>query len=550
MQNKVYNVFIDKFLCCYLYKIVKKHFLRNRILMNKKTKRKLKSLVRIIFGRTLIVVLGLALQVAFVLTALIYFSSHYVFFSAAMSVMSLIALVCIINDKTNPYYKLAWVVPVMLVPIFGTVLYIFVRLELGTRIMNKRIIELIGKTAPFIPQDENVLAELETVSAKEKNLAVYMKKYAGFPVFRSTGAEYFPLGEDAFHAIVRELEKAEKFIFLEFFIVEHGEMWDAILEILERKSKQGVDVRFMYDGMSSLVLVPYNYPKKLAARGIKCKVFSPIKPVLTTIQNNRDHRKILVIDGHTAFTGGINLADEYINKFERFGHWKDTAVMVKGDAAKSFTAMFLQNWNISEKSEDDYAVYTTHIRHDFPLEEGFVLPYGDSPLDNENVGKNVYLDILDRAERYVHIMTPYLILDEEMSRALTFAAKRGVDVSIIMPHIPDKQYAYILARSYYGELISAGVKIYEYTPGFIHAKEFVSDDVTAVVGSINLDYRSLFLHFECACRFYRCEVVRDVEADMLATMKKCCLITLDDCRKYNIFKKLIGRILRVFAPLM
>ena len=424
------------------------------------------------------------------------------------------------------------------------------RLEFGTRLMNKRIIALIDKTAPYIPQDEKVLEELGNISAKEKNFSKYMKKYAGFPVYRNSGAEYYPLGEDAFQAIVRELEKAEKFIFLEFFIVEHGEMWDTILEILERKAKQGVDVRFMYDGMSSLVLVPYNYPKKIAARGIKCKVFSPIKPVFTTVQNNRDHRKILVIDGNTAFTGGINLADEYINKFERFGHWKDTAVMVKGDAAKSFTAMFLQNWNISEKNEDDYDVYTTNIEHNFPVEEGFLLPYGDSPLDNENVGKNVYLDILDRAEKYVHIMTPYLILDEEMSRALTFAAKRGVDVSIIMPHIPDKQYAYILARSYYGELISAGVKIYEYTPGFVHAKEFVSDDIKAVVGSINLDYRSLYLHFECACYFYKCPVVADIEKDMQETMRKCCEITLEDCKKYNIFKKIAGRILRVFAPLM
>ncbi len=518
--------------------------------MQKKWKRKFKSLVRIIFGRTIIVVIGLALQIAAALTALVYFSNHFAVFSIALSILSLIVLVCVINDKTNPYYKLAWVVPIMLVPIFGTVLYVFVRLELDTRIMNKRIISLMKTTSPFIPQDKEVLNELESISAKEKNFASYMKKYAGFPILKNMGAEYYPLGEDAFHAMVRELEKAEKFIFLEFFIVEQGEMWDTILEILERKAKQGVDVRFMYDGMSSLVLVPYNYPKKLAARGIKCKVFSPIKPVFSTIQNNRDHRKILVIDGHTAFTGGINMADEYINRYERFGHWKDTAVMVRGDAVKSFTAMFLQNWNIYEKKTDDFAAYTINTNHEFPHEEGFVLPYGDSPLDNESVGKNVYLDILNRSEKYVHIMTPYLILDEEMGQALKYAAKRGVDVAIIMPHIPDKQYAYILARSYYAELISAGVKIYEYTPGFIHAKSFVSDDTRAVVGSINLDYRSLFLHFECACYFYKCSIVDDVERDMLDTIQKCRLITLQDCKKYNIFKKLAGRVLRLFAPLM
>lgn len=470
-----------------------------------------------------------------------------------MSILSLIAIVCVINENTNPYYKLAWIVPIMLIPIFGTIMYVFVRLQLGTRIMNRRIISLVEKTSVFIPQDENVLNKLGSVNESERNFAVYMKKYAGFPVWENTSAEYFPLGEDAFAAMVRELEKAEKFIFMEYFIVERGEMWDTILEILERKAGEGIDVRFMYDGMSSLVLVPYSYPKKLMARGVKCKVFSPIRPVLSTTQNNRDHRKILVIDGHTAFTGGINLADEYINKCERFGHWKDTAVMIKGDAAASFTIMFLQNWNITEQNEDDYESFIRSM----PVTDGeglspvgFVIPYGDSPLDNEPVGKNVYLDILNRAEKYVHIMTPYLILDNEMIQALTYAAKRGVDVVIIMPHIPDKAYAYILARSYYAELISAGVKIYEYTPGFVHAKVFVSDDTRAVVGSINLDYRSLFLHFECACYFYRSPMIEDVEDDFLQTMKKCWQITLDDCRRYNVFKKLAGRVLRVFAPLM
>lgn len=331
-------------------------------------------------------------------------------------------------------------------------------------------------------------------------------------------------------------------------------MWDTILEILARKAKEGVDVRFMYDGMCSLMLVPYRYPKKLEAMGIKCKMFSPIKPVLSTVQNNRDHRKILVVDGRTAFTGGINLADEYINKVERFGHWKDTAVMLKGEAVAGFTIMFLQNWNITESNEDNYASY---IKTDFSeLKDkdlptgGYVLPYGDSPLDNENVGQNVYLDILNRAERYVHIMTPYLILDNEMTGALTYAAKRGVEVIIIMPHIPDKVYAYLLARSYYAELIRAGVKIYEYTPGFVHAKGFVSDGKRAVVGSINLDYRSLFLHFECASYFYRHPVVEQVEQDMQDTLKKCMQISLEDCKRFNIFKRAAGHVLRLFAPLM
>lgn len=502
----------------------------------------------------MIVVFGLLLQIAFIVSALNFFSDRFVYFSIASTLLSLVVLVWIINDNTNPYYKLAWVVPVLIIPVFGTITYLFAKLELGTHIMNNRLLKLIDKTSPFIPQNKDTLDELEKISVKEKNLAVYMKTYAGYPIWRNTYAEYYPLGEDAFASMVHELEAAEEFIFMEYFIVERGVMWNTILEILARKAAEGVDVRFMYDGMCSLMLVPYSYPKKLEAMGIKCKMFSPIKPVLSTVQNNRDHRKILVVDGHTAFTGGVNLADEYINKVEYYGHWKDTAVMLKGEAVAGFTIMFLQNWNITEITEDDYANY---IKSDFPqlLEndlptDGFVLPYGDSPLDNENVGQIVYLDILNRAERYVHIMTPYLILDNEMVGALTYAAKRGVDVVIIMPHIPDKVYAYLLARSYYAELIRAGVKIYEYTPGFVHAKCFVSDDTRAVVGSINLDYRSLFLHFECASYFYRHQVVAQVEQDVQNTLKKCMQVTIEDCKKFNLFKRMAGHVLRLFAPLM
>ena len=502
----------------------------------------------------MVVVLGLGLQLYFIVSALVFFSNNLVYFTAASNILSLIAIVYIINEKTNPYYKLAWVIPITLMPIFGTVIYIYVKLELGTHIMKRRTAELVEKTSEFIPQEEEVLRELSEKDRKESNLAAYMKKFAGYPIYKNTYAEYYPLGDDMYKAMKTELLKAKEFIFMEFFIVERGEMWDSILEILERKVKEGVDVRFMYDGMCSLMLLPYKYPKVLEEKGIKCKMFFPIKPVLSTVQNNRDHRKILVVDGHTAFTGGVNLADEYINKCVKYGHWKDTGVMLKGDAVKSFTMMFLQVWNITEREEGDYR---SLIKYDFPelkegrLEtDGFAMPYGDSPFDNENVGQTVYLDILNRAERYVHIMTPYLIIDNEMTQALTFAAKRGVEVIIIMPHVPDKVYAYLLARSYYKELISAGVKIYEYTPGFVHAKCFVSDGARATVGSINLDYRSFFLHFECGCYFYGSPVVESVEEDVQETLKKCCFITLEDCKKFNPVKKAVGLVLRLFAPLM
>ncbi|MDO4545337.1 MAG: phospholipase D-like domain-containing protein, partial [Bacillota bacterium] len=282
------------------------------------------------------------------------------------------------------------------------------------------------------------------------------------------------------------------------------------------------------------------------------KVFSPMKPFLTTHQNNRDHRKILVIDGHTAFTGGVNLADEYINRRERFGHWKDTAIMVKGQATDSFTLMFLQMWNIDEKVKEKYARYLyTGGGHETGMHNGgYVLPYGDSPFDHEEVGEKVYFDILNRAKDYVHIMSPYLILDEETINVLTFAAQRGVDVKIILPHIPDKKYAYLLARTYYEELIREGVEIYEYTPGFIHAKVFTSDDEKAVVGTINLDFRSLYLHFECAAYIWKNPVVTDIEMDFQNTLAQSEKMTLKDCQQYNIIHKFAGRALRLVAPLM
>ncbi len=511
-----------------------------------------KKLCRIIFGRTMVVVIFLLIQIAILVSFVNWLNEYYEFFYAASLALSVVSMIYIINDNTNTSFKIAWIIPVLALPVFGTLMYIFVKMELGTTLMNKRLRKLIEETRPFMPQDKEVVRRLEKIDDGEKNFAEYMNSHAFFPVYDNIYTKYFPLGEDKFKAMLEEMEKAEKFIFLEYFIVEEGFMWSTVLDLLKKKVSEGVEVRFMYDGTCTIALLPVSYPKQMEKLGIKCKVFSPIRPILSTVQNNRDHRKILVIDGKTAFTGGINLADEYINHVKRFGHWKDTAIMIKGEAVKSFTLMFLQNWNISESKPEDYSRY---ISTEFPElnglnTEGFVIPYSDSPLDRENVGQNVYLDILYRARRYVHIMTPYLILDDEMIAALTYAAKRGVETAIIMPHVPDKMYAYLLARTYYAELISAGVKIYEYTPGFVHAKVFVSDGERAVVGSINLDYRSLFLHFECAVYTYGTPSVAETEADYLETLKKCRLMTLEDCKRLNPIKKIIGGVLRILAPLM
>ncbi len=516
-------------------------------------KKKLKGLLRIIFGRTTFAVLALLVQIGVLTGCFLFLTEHLFYVFWIYLLLGAAVILHILNKRGSPEYKISWIIPVLVFPVFGSLLYLFVELQLPTRLMAKRVEQVLQETKPYLLQDRETDKRLEREAPDTWALSRYMNRWGGYPVYDNTSVTYFPLGEDKLAELLRQLEGARHFVFLEYFILDKGKMWDSILQILERKAKEGVEIRVMYDGMGCLALLPHNYPQELEKKGIRCKVFSPVRPVLSTYQNNRDHRKIVVIDGHTAFTGGVNLADEYINEKERFGHWKDTAVMVKGDAVRSFTVMFLQNWNIREKGKEDYGAYMEVHPDPCPAaaaKEGYVMPYGDSPMDNENVGKQVYMDILYQAKRYVHMMTPYLILDQDMISALTYAAKRGVETIIIMPHIPDKIYAYILARSYYEELLLAGVKIFEYMPGFVHAKVYVSDDAKAVVGTVNMDYRSLYLHFECAAYFCGSQAVWNAERDFEQTLRACREITLEDCRTYPGVKKLAGSLLRLIAPLM
>lgn len=522
----------------------------NLLEKNEYLKKGKNGVLRVIFGRTGVVFLLLLLQLGILLSSFAHLSEYAFFVYGGFTILSAATVIYILNEQVDPSFQLVWVVPVLLFPVFGALMYLFVHLQIGTKFIAKRLSILREQTKPYLSQNKEVFRELKEKDAEMARLCTYMDTVAGAPVYRNTEVSFFPLGEDKFEEMKKQLETAEKFIFMEYFIVEEGKMWDSLLEILARKAKQGVEVRFMYDGMCSIMLLPYSYPKKLKALGIQCKMFAPIKPMLSTHQNNRDHRKILVIDGHTAFTGGVNLADEYINARTRFGHWKDTAVMLKGDAVRSFTLMFLEMWNIDERKPESYERYLLPLLTQKKEGLGFVCGYGDSPFDGEGIGEEVYLELLHTAKKYVHIMTPYLILDNAMIRALTCAAKAGVEVIIIMPHIPDKQYAYLLARTYYAELLAAGVQIYEYTPGFVHAKIFVSDDTRATVGTINLDFRSLYLHFECAALMIDNPVVPAIEQDYQNTLKKCIKMTLEDCKTYGTWKKLAGKFLRILAPLM
>ena len=489
------------------------------------------------------------LQLYIILMSILRINEYFLYFDIFLKIISLVTVIVIVNRHVNPMYKLAWVVPILIFPMFGGLLYLFVTGQMNTVLFFKRLSILEKEiTAPY-PQNSEVAEEIKSVHPERAGAVQFINNVSGHSAYRNTGAEYFTVGEEMFDSVIKELEKAEKYIFLEFFIIKQGKMWNTILEILKKKASQGVDVRVMYDGMGSMTTLPYKYPKVLESYGIKCRIFSPFTPFLSAMQNNRDHRKILVIDGKVAYTGGVNLADEYVNINYPDGHWKDMAVKIEGEAAFSFTMMFLHLWQSTTKKHENIKDYEPDFNSQYPF-DGYVMPYSDMPQDKYQTGEFIYLDIINKAKKYIHITTPYLILDHETVVALTHAALSGVEVKIICPLSIDHWYARSVAFSYYKELTASGVKIYEYTPGFIHGKTFVSDDEVAVVGSINLDYRSLYLHFECAAWFLDSHIVGDVENDFIDTLSKCRPITAEECDKRHPIKKLISAILRLFGPLM
>lgn len=508
-----------------------------------------KGIVHAIFSRFGIIILLFFLQAILLLAGLIWFQSimSELFFGGL--VLGLFVSIYILNTRSDPSAKLTWIILVMALPVFGTLLYLYTEFEVGHRSLRDRIEKLVDSTKEKIPQEPEVIEAFREKDKGAAAIAKYLQRTGCFPVFDRTEVSYLPIGEATFDEMLSQLEKARHFIFLEYFIIDEGIMWGKILEILAKKVKEGVDVRVIYDGTNEFTTLPRNYPNLLKELGIKCKVFAPLSPFVSTHYNYRDHRKIMVIDGNTAFTGGINFADRYINRETVHGHWKDTAVMLKGKAVKGFTLMFLQMWNIDEKEEkfDPYLSFPTLPPEDT---KGFVIPYGDCPLDKDKVGEMVYIDILNRAKNYVHIMTPYLILDGEMETAIRFAAERGVEVKIILPGVPDKLGPYSLAKSHYSALMDSGVQIYEYKPGFIHAKSFVADDVEAVVGTINLDYRSLYHHFECAAYCYETACIADIEKDFQETLEKSDRITKKTIWKNYPGLRPVSFFVKIIAPLL
>ena len=507
------------------------------------------GIIHAVFSRFGLILLMLVAQVLILFSIFQWFQAMIPHIFGGTVVLTSVIVVYLLNNRINPTAKITWLIVILILPVFGVLLFLYTQSDLGHRVLKEWANKMVSDTRTGIRQDERVMERLAEENGGAAALAHYMGRSGCHPVYDKTAVTYFPLGEEKFEEMLKQLETAQHFIFMEYFIVSEGIMWGRVLEILARKAAAGVDVRVMYDGTCEFALLPHDYPKRLRRLGIKCKIFAPASPFVSTHYNYRDHRKILVIDGQTAFNGGVNLSGEYINQKMKFGHWKDTAVMIKGEAVKSFTLMFLQMWGMDggKVEFDTFLAYPTLEVRDA---KGYVIPYGDRPLDEDQVGERVYMDMLNRALKYVHIMTPYLILDGEMETALKFAAERGVEVAVLLPGIPDKRIPYALAKTHYASLLESGVKIFEYTPGFVHAKVFVSDDREAVVGTINLDYRSLYHHFECATYMYGTDCIPQIEADFQATLAKCRQVTKETVRHEKWTMKLLGSLMKVAAPLL
>lgn len=507
-----------------------------------------------IFRDRVIVAFIIIIQIAVLVLLAVGVASYSHYIAVTLNLISFVISLVVIMRRTNDAYKLTWIYLILAFPVFGGLLYLVFSIQASMRLMEPYMKRIDEKTSAKTSASENSASLAIADFSESRNQIRYLDEYAGFPVFNDTKTKYYPMGEDFYPELLEALKGAEKYIFLEYFIIGEGKMWNSILEILEEKARSGVEVRLIYDDFGCIFLLPKNYPERLAENGIECRAFNRFRPLLTGLQNNRDHRKICAIDGKVAFTGGINLADEYINEIEKYGKWKDAAVKLTGSAAWSLSVIFLKMWMLTspdpESADEDISRFMPDSLPDAPSAvDGYVQPYCDSPLDTDHVCEHVYMQMIHNAKKYLYICSPYLIIDDSMVSALTLAAKSGVDVRIITPHKWDKKMVHITTRSYYSDLIDGGVRIYEYTPGFMHSKLFVSDDRVASVGTANLDFRSLYLHFECGTMLYGCDAVFEARDDFLLTLNDCAEITADDC-KVNVFMRFINSIMRLIAPLL
>ena len=507
----------------------------------------MKKFLRFLTSRLCIFAVCILIQIV-ALTLMVFFLSQYGFWMYGLfTIMSIVTILYITSKKDNPIFKLAWIIPIALVPLLGWFFYFIGGRTKISKSKTDRIKTVFNSTNHLTTQDDSIMSDLKETNCSIFKQVTYIKNTSLFPIHKNTITEYLSPGEVFHDKLCEELEKAEKFIFMEYFIIQEGVMWDKILNILTKKAAAGVEVKMMYDDLGCINTVPTNYYKKLRDLGIEVHVFNVFKPSIDTFMNYRDHRKITVIDGNVGFTGGINLADEYINAHDRFGYWKDSSIMLKGDAVWNLSILFLQMWQYYDYDDIDYQSYKPSQMF---TSKGYVMPFGDGPLDDHLIGEMVYINMINNAKNYISITTPYLILDNEMITALCSAARSGVRVSIITPANPDKWYVHLLTQYNYLSLVEAGVEIFEYTGGFIHAKTLVCDDELAVVGTQNFDFRSFYFHFECGVFLYNTDSVADVRTDHLDCISRSKQITIEECRNQNWFIRVLQSCLNLFAPLM
>ena len=510
-----------------------------------------KSAVKNGIVRMVLVLLSILLEVVVIFLLLHYLGSKAGWVYSVLHILSIILVLVIYGSHKTASVRMTWIMLIMLVPIVGTVLFLIIGLNWHTLQMRKRYTELDKILLPLLPPNEEVSRHVREKSGRLSGISAYLKKNAGYPVYENTKVTYYDDGLKGLNAQLEELAKAERFIFMEYHAIEDAESWHEIQKVLVERAKAGVEVRIFYDDMGSIGFINTNFVKKMESLGLKCRVFNPFAPGFNFFLNNRDHRKITVIDGKVGFTGGYNLANEYFHRTEPYGFWKDTGVKLEGDAVQSLTVIFLEMWNaISKYDVDDKDFRQFLTSPPSPEGKGFVQPYADSPMDGIAVGEDVYMSIAEGATEYAWFITPYLIITDEMNHVLSLAAMRGVDVRIITPGIPDKKMVYSLTRSYYNGLARHGVRIFEFTPGFCHAKMSVSDDLVATCGTINMDYRSLYHHFENGCLLADCDAVMDIKHDFEETFAQCREVTDYYVTGRGAFMRFGQMLLRLAAPLM
>lgn len=502
-------------------------------------------------GRVILIIVLAIVQVTWFASLLTSLAEYATWLDRLLRIFSVFIILYLVRKDENPEYRNSWIILLLVVPLFGGLFYLMFGNKRPAKKMATKLKEQMQLHQDEMMDEPIAINALTEFNERYAGLSRYINKQSKQPAFTDSLVDYYPSGESAMDDLISTLESAEKYIFLEFFIIKLGKMSDRIFSVLEQKAAEGVDVRLIYDDFGCLTTFPEEYVNELRLKGIKCYCFNPFTPIISLAVNTRDHRKIVVVDGKVGFTGGLNIADEYINEKERFGYWKDNMIRITGPAVWNLTTMFLDMWNAFVKTDEAYDVFKPYnmASHSVegPQQHGFVQVFGDSPLDSESLGENVYSEIMNMAKDYVYIYTPYLVISHSLQHALVLAAKRGLDIRLMTPGIPDKKMVYRITRSYYKPLIKAGVKIYEYTPGFLHAKTFVSDDTIATVGSINLDYRSLYLHFELNAVMYYHSVIPEIKADFLEAESQSRRISLEDCRG-TLLGELWDSILRLIAP--